>query len=100
MSDWKEYIIIIISVATLFVAIATYVIARRSYTNAKEGEKRNIMTQISSKEAQAEAINSALRRGMYDNGMVRTMMTQKSMLEAEIKQLKQQLKDYDRVERI
>lgn len=100
MSDWKEYIIIIISVATLVVAIAAYVVAKRSYKYAKDSEKRNIMTQISSKEAQAEAINSALRRGMYDNGMVRTMMTQKSMLEAEIEQLKQQLKDYDRVERI
>ncbi|MBE6322917.1 MAG: hypothetical protein E7073_07875 [Bacteroidales bacterium] len=75
MSDWKEYIIIIISVATLVVAIVAYVVAKRSYKYAKEGEKRNIMTQISSKEAQAEAINSALRRGMYDNGMARTMMT-------------------------
>ena len=91
MSDWKEYIIIIISVATLFVAIATYVIARRSYTNAKEGEKRNIMTQISSKEAQAETIHNSLGMGMVDGGMIATMITQKNMLEAEIKQLKEQL---------
>lgn len=95
MTDWKEYIIIIISVATLIVAIATYVVAKRSYKNAKESEKRNIQNQIASKEAQAEAIDSALRRGMYDNGMVRTMMTNKSMLDAEIKQLKEQLKDYE-----
>ena len=95
MSDWKEYIIIIISVATLIVAIAAYVVARRSYKYAKESEKRNILNQIASKEAQAEAIDNAIRRGMYDNGMVRTMMTQKSMLEAEIEQLKQQLKEYE-----
>ena len=95
MSDWKEYIIIIISVATLVVAIAAYVVARRSYKYVKESEKRNILNQIASKEAQAEAIDNAIRRGMYDNGMVRTMMTQKSMLEAEIEQLKQQLKEYE-----
>jgi|GEM_PF-1104988 uncharacterized protein YpmS len=95
MSDWKEYIIIIISIATLIVAIAAYVVARRSYKYAKESEKRNILNQIASKEAQAEAIDNAIRRGMYDNGMVRTMMTQKSMLEAEIEQLKQQLKEYE-----
>ena len=99
MSDWKEYIIIIISVATLIVAIATYVVARRSYKNAKESEKRNILNQIASKEAQAEAIDNAIRRGMYDNGMVRTLMTNKSRLDAEVKQLKEQLKD-ERVERI
>ena len=91
MSEWKEYTTLIIAAATLVVAIAAYVVAKRSYKNAKESEKRNILTQISSKEAQAEAIDSALRRGMYDHGMVRTMMTQKAMLDAEIKQLKEQL---------
>jgi uncharacterized protein YpmS len=98
MGEWKEYTTLIIAAVTLVVAIAAFIVARRTlrvtrraHEYAKESEKRNILTQISCKEAQAEAIDSAIRRGMYDNGMVRTMMTQKAMLDAEIKQLKEQL---------
>lgn len=91
MSDWKEYIIIIISVATLIVAIAAYVVARRSYKYTKESEKRNILNKIASKKAQLETIHNSLSMGMVDGGMIATMITQKNMLEAEIKQLKEQL---------
>ena len=95
MSDWKEYIIIIISVATLIVAIAAYVVARRSYKYAKESEKRNISNKIASKEAQLESFKGNLKYTADDY-----VKTKAVMLEAEIEQLKQQLKDYDRVERI
>lgn len=95
MSEWKEYIIIIISVATLIVAIAAYVVARRSYKYTKESEKRNILNKIASKEAQLESFKGNLKYTADDY-----VKTKAVMLEAEIEQLKQQLEDYDRVERI
>jgi len=95
MSEWKEYIIIIISVATLIVAIAAYVVARRSYKYAKESEKRNILNKIASKKAQLESFKGNLKYTADDY-----VKTKAVMLEAEIEQLKQQLKDYERVERI
>lgn len=94
MSEWKEYIIIIISIATLIVAIATYVVAKRSYKNAKESEKRNILNQIASKEAQLKSSEWLMMHMATNDAMI-----QREMLKAEIEQLKEQLKD-ERVERI
>ncbi len=98
MTEWKEYTTLIIAAVTLVVAIAAFIVARRTlrvtkraHEYAKESDKQSLRNLIARKEAQAEAIDTALRRGMYDNGMVRTMMTQKAMLDAEIKQLKEQL---------
>jgi hypothetical protein len=98
MTEWKEYTTLIIAAVTLVVAIAAFIAARRTlrvtkraHEYAKESDRQSLRNLIASKEAQAEAIDGALRRGMYDNGMVRTMMTQKAMLDAEIKQLKEQL---------
>ena len=95
MSDWKEYIIIIISVATLFVAIAAYVVARRSHKYAKESEKKRLKNLIARKEAQLESFKGNLKYTADDY-----VKTKAVMLEAEIEQLKQQLKEYERVERI
>lgn len=95
MTDWKEYIIIIISVATLIVAIATYVVARRSYNNAQKSAKQKLLNDIKSKEAQLESSEWLMRHMATNDAMI-----QREMLKAEIEQLKQQLKDYERVERI
>ncbi len=95
MSEWKEYIIIIISIATLVVAIAAYVVAKRSYKYAKDSEIKRLKNLIENKEAQLESFKGNLKYTADDY-----VKTKAVMLEAEIEQLKQQLKDYDRVERI
>lgn len=101
MSDWKEYIIIIISVATLIVAIATFIISRRSLNvakssmkNAQEIEKRKLINDLKSKEAQLKSSEWLMMHMATNDAMI-----QREMLKAEIEQLKEQLKD-ERVERI
>lgn len=87
MSDWKEYIIIIISVATLVVAIAAYVVAKRSYKYAKDSEIKRLKNLIENKEAQLKSTEELMRFMATDEAMYRS-----KMLKAEIEQLKQQLK--------
>lgn len=90
MSDWKEYIIIIISVATLVVAIATFIVARCSHKYAKERDKKNLQHLLIIKEDQLASIQWT-QQFMANN----VSMNQETMLKAEIKQLKQQLKEYE-----
>ena len=90
MSDWKEYIIIIISVATLVVAIATFIVARRSHKYTKERDKKNLQHLLASKEEQLASMQWTNRFSASD-----VSRNQETMLKAEIKQLKQQLKEYE-----
>lgn len=88
MSDWKEYIIIIISVATLVVAIAAYVVAKRSYKYAKDSEIKRLKNLIENKEAQLESTEMLMRNMATNDAII-----QRRMLETEIEQLKLQLKN-------
>ncbi len=88
MSDWKEYIIIIISVATLVVAIAAYVVAKRSYKYAKDSEIKRLKNLIENKEAQLKSTEMLMRNMATNDAII-----QRRMLEAEIEQLKLQLKN-------
>lgn len=97
MSDWKEYIIIIISVATLVVAIAAFIVAKRSLRLAKssnkyaiEKDKKDLQHLLASKEEQLASMQWTNRFSASD-----VSMNKETMLKAEIKQLKQQLKEYE-----
>ena len=88
MSDWKEYIIIIISVATLVVAIAAYVVTKHSYKYAKDSEIKRLKNLIENKEAQLKSTEMLMRNMATNDAII-----QRRMLEAEIEQLKLQLKN-------
>ena len=113
MTEWKEYITadtltlavaiatLIVAIATLVAAIAALVIAKRSFKVSKrsldvaerslkyvqDSDRQRIKNDIASKEAQLKS-TEILMRNMATNDAI----FQRRMLEAEIEQLKQQLK--------
>ena len=94
MGEWKEYTTLIIAAVTLVVAIAAFIVARRTlhvtkraHEYAKESDKQNLQNLIASKEAQLKSLQGIMRNMAND-----VTMTQEAMLNAEIEQLKQQLK--------
>ena len=90
MAEWKEYTTLIVAIATLVVAIATLIVARRSHKYTKESEKKCLKNLIENKEAQLESFKGNLKYTADDS-----VKTKAVMLKAEIKQLKQQMKDYE-----
>ena len=90
MAEWKEYTTLIVAIATLVVAIPTLIVARRSHKYTKESEKKRLKNLIENKEAQLESFKGDLKYTADDY-----VKTKAVMLEAEIEQLKQQLKDYE-----
>ena len=106
MSEWKEYTTLIIAAVTLVVAIAAFIVARRTlrvtkraHEYAKESDKQSLRNLIASKEAQLKALKDSTRFGVVGD-ILGDVMIKETMLKAEIEQLKQQLNSYDRVERI
>ena len=90
MAEWKEYTTLIVAIATLVVAIATLIVARHSYKYAKERDKKNLQHLLASKEEQLASMQWTNRFSAND-----VSRNQETMLKAEIKQLKQQLKEYE-----
>lgn len=88
MEEWKEYMTI--ELWTLIVAVATLFVTIFSYCYARKSNKQSLEAKIASKEAQLKSMESAMHFGI-DASQMGTLMTQRSMLEAEIEQLKQQL---------
>lgn len=94
MTEWKEYTTLIIAAVTLVVAIAAFIVARRTlrvtkraHEYAKESDRQSLRNLIASKEAQLKSMQGIMRYMAND-----VTMTQEVMLKAEIEQLKQQLK--------
>lgn len=90
MAEWKENITLIIAGATLMVTIVTLIVAICSYKYTKESEKKRLKNILENKEAQLKSFNGNIKYIADDS-----VKTTAVMLEAEIKQLKQQLKDYE-----
>ena len=94
MTEWKQYTTLIIAAVTLVVAIAAFIVARRTlrvtkraHEYAKERDKKSLQDLIDNKEAQLKSMQGIMRYMAND-----VTMTQEVMLKAEIEQLKQQLK--------
>ena len=75
---------------TLIVAVATLIVSILAYCYARKSNKRSLRGLIASKEAQLKAMESSMSFGI-DASQMGTLLTQKSMLQAEIEQLKKQL---------
>lgn len=98
MSEWKEYTTLIIAAVTLVVAIAAFIVARRTlrvtkraHEYAKESDKQSLRNLIASKEAQLKAVEDSASFGMMSAYSMDDIIVKKAMLKAEIEQLKQQL---------
>jgi len=89
METFKDYMTI--EWWTLIVAVATLIVSILAYRYARKSNRQSLEAKIASKEAQLKAMESSMQTGMIDASQMGTLLTQKSMLHAEIEQLRKQL---------
>lgn len=79
-----------IEVWSLIVAIAALIVSILAFSYTRKNDKRNLRGLIANKEAQLKAFENTMSFGV-NTSQIGTLLTQKSMLEAEIEELKKQL---------
>ena len=89
MVEWKEYITV--ESLTLIVAIATFIVTCLAYRYARKSNKKRIKDELSRKEALLRTMNNNYFMMGLDHTVADRMRAEKSLLEAEIEQLKKQL---------
>ena len=89
MVEWKDYITV--DSLTLIVAIATFIVTCLAYRYARKSNKKRIKDELSRKEALLRTMNNNYFMMGLDHTVADRMRAEKSLLEAEIEQLKKQL---------
>ena len=89
MVEWKEYITV--ENLTLIVAIATFIVTCLAYRYNRKSDKRRIRQELERKKAQLDEMNDGFFMMGVDHTVADKLRTDKWLLEAEIKQLKNDL---------
>lgn len=82
----------LISIVTLLVAIATLVVSCLAYKYARQSDKKRMKDELARKEAMLKRINRHDFWVGMNQGVANTIFPKIKVLEAEIEELKRQLK--------
>lgn len=83
---------IVIGIVTLLVAIATLFVSWRAYKYARQSDQKRIKNELARKEAMLKRMRSHDFWMGMNQGVANTIIPQVKVLEAEIEELKRQLR--------